>query len=149
MLSLRERFDSSAGIFPVLEGMLSRFERNWGIKTSLVTESSDPASYNKFMSSNAEIQLIRIIQEALMNIRRHAEAETVTLKVSEDLDRMIYTIVDDGVGFRLEEIPQESLGLRVIRERASSIEAKVRIDSIEGVGTTLELQIPSHVGEAV
>ena len=148
MLSLRERFDSSAGIFPVLEGMLSRFERNWGIKTSLVTESSDPASYNKFMSSNAEIQLIRIIQEALMNIRRHAEAETVTLKVSEDLDRMIYTIVDDGVGFRLEEIPQESLGLRVIRERASSIEAKVRIDSIEGVGTTLELQIPSHVGEA-
>lgn len=148
MLSLRERFDSSAGIFPVLEGILSRFERNWGIKTTLEMESSDPANYNKFMSSNAEIQLIRIIQEALMNIRRHARAKTVRLKVSEDLDRMIFTIVDDGIGFRLEEIPQDSLGLRVIRERASSIEAKVRIDSIEGVGTTLEIQVPNHVGEA-
>jgi two-component system nitrate/nitrite sensor histidine kinase NarX len=146
MLGLRERVDSNKGIIPILEGVLLRFERNWGIKTALLTESTVATNQRVFLSSQAEIQLIRIVQEALMNIRRHANAHTVTIKVSEGVDSIIFMIIDDGIGFRLEDVPQESLGLRIIRERASCVGATVWIDSVEGTGTTLKIELPSFVG---
>lgn len=149
MLSLRERVNSDQGIIPLLEGMLLRFERNWGIKTALLMESNINANLSALLSSKAEIQLIRIIQEALMNIRRHANAHTVTIKVSKDVDRLVLTIIDDGVGFRLEDIPQESLGLRIIHERASSVGATVGIDSVEGIGTVLKIDLPSYEGASL
>jgi two-component system nitrate/nitrite sensor histidine kinase NarX len=146
MLSLRERIDSSRGIIPILEGILLRFERNWGIKTALTVDGEIATRDGVFLSSHAEIQLIRIVQEALMNIRRHAQAGKVTIKVSEDVDSLSFTIIDDGIGFRLEDIPQESLGLRIIRERASVIGAVVKIDSAEGTGTILKIELPSYEG---
>jgi two-component system nitrate/nitrite sensor histidine kinase NarX len=146
MLCLREKVDSNQGIIPILEGMLLRFERNWGIRTTLVTDSSVTTENNVYLSSHAEIQLIRIVQEALMNIRRHARAHTATIKISEDMDSLIFMIIDDGIGFRLEDVSQERLGLRIIRERASCIGAKVQIDSIEGTGTTLKIVLPGYEG---
>jgi signal transduction histidine kinase len=59
---------------------------------------------------------------------------------------MIFTIIDDGIGFRLENIPQERLGLRIIRERASSVGATIRINSAEGLGTVLKIELPSESG---
>jgi len=149
MLYLREKVDSDQGIIPILEGMLLRFERNWGIKTALLTESNVATNHRFFLSSTAEIQLIRIVQEALMNIRRHANAHTVTIKISEDVAGLVVTIIDDGIGFRLEEIPQESLGLRIIHERASCVGATVQIDSVEGTGTLLKIELPSYNGVAL
>jgi two-component system nitrate/nitrite sensor histidine kinase NarX len=146
MLCLRERVDSNHGIIPILEEMLLRFERNWGIKTALLMENNIATNQRVFLSSQAEIQLIRIVQEALMNIRRHANAHMVTIKVSEAVDSMAFTIIDDGIGFCLEDIPQESLGLRIIRERAACVGATVWIDSVEGTGTTLKIELPSFVG---
>jgi two-component system nitrate/nitrite sensor histidine kinase NarX len=146
MLFLRERVDSDQGFLSILEAMLCRFERNWGIKTELLMDSNIVTHHGIFLSSHVEMQLIRIVQEALMNIRRHAKAHTVTIKVSKYVDSLIITIIDDGIGFRLEDIPQESLGLHIIRERASSFGAMVRIDSTEGVGTTLKIELPNEEG---
>jgi two-component system nitrate/nitrite sensor histidine kinase NarX len=145
MLSLRERVNSDQGIIPLLEGMLLRFERNWGIKTALMTESTVVTNQRVFLSSKAEIQLIRIVQEALMNIRRHANAHTVTIKVSEAVDCIVFAIIDDGIGFCLDDIPLESLGLRIMHERAACVGARVLIDSFEGTGTTLKIVLPSLV----
>ncbi len=148
MLSLRERVDSSEGIIPIFEGMLLRFERNWGIKTKFMNEMKVATNHTIFLSSNTEIQLIRIVQEALMNIRRHANAHMVTIKVAEDMDSMVFSIIDDGIGFNLEDIPHERLGLRIIRERASGVGAMVRIDSIKGAGTILRIEVPNYLGVA-
>jgi two-component system nitrate/nitrite sensor histidine kinase NarX len=146
MLCLRERVDSTQGIIPILEGMLLRFERNWGIKTSLLIDDNVSTNHRIFLSSQAEIQLIRIVQEALMNIRRHAKARTVTIKVYKDMDSLTVKIIDDGIGFRLESIPQESLGLRIIHERAACVGATLQIDSFEGTGTILKIELPSFEG---
>jgi two-component system nitrate/nitrite sensor histidine kinase NarX len=146
MLCLRERVDSNQGIIPILEGMLLRFERNWGIKTALLIEKNFASNQKFFLSSQAEIQLIRIVQEALMNIRRHAKAHAVTIKVSEVSDNIVFAIIDDGIGFRLGDIPRESLGLRIIHERAACVGAMVRIDTVEGTGTILKIEMPIEVG---
>ena len=146
MLNLRERVDTDLGIIPILEGMLMRFERNWGIETRLVTECEESLDQNISLPSKTEIQLIRIVQEALMNIRRHANARKVTVKACKEVNRLVFEIIDDGIGFRLEDIPPERLGLRVMQERASSIGAKVGIETEEGAGTTLSIVVPSYVG---
>jgi signal transduction histidine kinase len=149
MLCLRERIDPNRGIIPILEGMLLRFERNWSIKTTLLTDHNASTNHKVFLSPQAEIQLIRIVQEALMNIRRHAQARTVTIKVCKDMDSLVVTIMDDGIGFRLEDIPQESLGLRIMHERASCVGATVQIDSVEGTGTILRIQLPGYEGAPI
>lgn len=146
MLGLRETFDANQGIDPILERMLLRFEHNWSIKTELVVVNGAVINQNKYLSSKVVVQLIRIVQEALMNVRRHSNAQSVTIKVAEDLGSLVFTITDDGIGFYLKDIPRESLGLRVIRERAHSIGATVRIDSMEGSGTTLKIELPRLIG---
>jgi two-component system nitrate/nitrite sensor histidine kinase NarX len=146
MLSLREKVDPNQGIIPILEGMLLRFEQNWGIKTELVKECCLGATAKTMLSSKTEIQLIRIIQEALNNIRRHANAHTATIKVSEQANGLVFSIIDDGIGFRLEDIPQESLGLRILHERAASVGAIVKIESVQGSGTTLSIYLPVSAG---
>lgn len=144
MLCLRERIDLHHGIIPILEGMLLRFERNWGIKTAFLMDNNVSIDNIVFLSSQAEIQLIRIAQEVLMNIRRHAQASMVTIKVCKGIDSLVVTIIDDGIGFRTEDIPQESLGLRIIHERAACVGATVQIDSVEGTGTVLKIQMPIY-----
>lgn len=141
MLFLRERVDSNHGFISILEAMLYRFEHNWGIKTTLLSDQDASSNVTVFLSPQEEVQLIRIVQEALVNIRRHAMARTVTIKISHDADNLTLEIADDGVGFRVEDIPQESLGIRIIRERAASIGARIMIDSNEGDGTKLEIEL--------
>ena len=148
MLGLREKVDSNKGIIQVFDGMLSRFEKNWGIKTTLKVEGDVDTSYWNFMSNDFEIQLIRIIQEALMNVRRHAQAKSVTLLITDDEDLLSIKLKDDGVGFKMDSVPQDKLGLRVMKERASSVGAAVRFNSTEGKGTTIEIEFPLKAGKA-
>ncbi len=145
MLGLREQTEPGLGIVPILNRMLARFERTWGIKTALVA-GDDLEEQMAFLPPQTEAQLVRIIQEALVNVRRHAEARSVLVRISYTEARLVVTVTDDGKGFKPEDIPQERLGLRIIRERATSVGAKVRIETMEGDGTTLEVTIPGCGG---
>ncbi len=146
MLGLREKIDPDRDLLAIIEGMLSRFERNWGIQTTLVVKNSVDSNHKMSLSSKVEVQLIRIIQEALMNIRRHSNATIATIEFIQAEDGIVLAIIDNGIGFHPGSVPIQRLGLRVIHERASSIGAEMGIDSKEGTGTTLKFFIPSHVG---
>lgn len=145
MLGLREQTEPGMGIVPTLKRMLARFERTWGIKTALVARD-DLAEQMAFLPLQTEAQLVRIIQEALVNVRRHAEARSVLVRISYAANHLVVTVSDDGKGYRPEDIPQERLGLRIIHERAASVGAKVRIETMVGAGTTLEITIPGCRG---
>ena len=85
-----------------------------------------------------KVQLTRIVQEALTNVRKHAETCTVT--------NLTLEVRDTGRGFCPVDIPQTShYGLRTMRERAELIGADFQITSKEGEGTTVSLRIP--IGE--
>lgn len=146
MLGLREKIDSDRDLLTVISGMLSRFERNWGIKTDLIVENSVDYDHKMFLTPKVEVQLIRIIQEALMNIRRHSNASMATIEIVQGTDGIVLAIIDNGIGFYPENVPAQRLGLRVIHERATSIGAMMAIDSIEGSGTTLKITLPSQLG---
>jgi signal transduction histidine kinase len=84
---------------------------------------------------------VRIVQEALTNVRKHARAEHVTVCLEPNRRGLLLTIVDDGVGFRRSR-HQHSFGLQTMAERANSAGGTLAVHSEPGVGTTVELWLP-------
>jgi two-component system nitrate/nitrite sensor histidine kinase NarX len=93
-------------------------------------------------------QLIRIVQEALSNIRKHANAHKVWLSCVESSECIYLEIKDDGVGFDPEDVSTPSqYGLRGMRERAELIGAELQIESRPSGGTMLRVCVPLSVIE--
>jgi two-component system nitrate/nitrite sensor histidine kinase NarX len=128
---------------PLFTEFLSRFQRQWGIEAKLLLEEKRPYSAPPVV----EIQLLRIVQEAVTNVRRHAEASHVIVKLNQDENWLYVSVEDDGRGFyREKEMDESKLGLSIMRERASSVGGNVTVDSIPGSGTTVHIEMPRHLG---
>lgn len=90
-----------------------------------------------------EVQVIRIIQEALTNIRKHAAATKVTVNVSCSEGKLSISIADNGNGFdTTKETPEGHYGLASMQERSSEINSSLQISSQIGYGTTVSLVVP-------
>jgi len=98
--------------------------------------------------ANVQAQLIRIVQEALSNTRKHAFAENIQILGYQDGDSILIKIQDDGRGFSPESVDGKSrYGLLGMRERADSIGADFQITSQPGLGTIVSLRMPEMVKE--
>lgn len=98
----------------------------------------------------SETVVFAIIREALNNVRRHARAKNVWLRVTRDDASLLVTVEDDGQGFDValvERVYAErgSIGLLSMKERADAVGGKVTIDSEVGRGTRVVLTVPLHV----
>jgi signal transduction histidine kinase len=94
-----------------------------------------------------QAQLIRIVQEALTNVRKHAQAHHVRLAAWEDEEDTLIEVADDGRGFRpADSVAAARFGLRGMRERAESVGAEFQVVSHPNGGTTIHLRIPRRVG---
>jgi signal transduction histidine kinase len=88
-----------------------------------------------------ETTLYRVVQEALNNVVKHAGANTVTISVIENGDRIEVSVADDGSGL-VDDRRHQRYGLRGIRERVDLIGGEVQIDSSPGEGTTIRASLP-------
>jgi nitrate/nitrite-specific signal transduction histidine kinase len=91
------------------------------------------------LTHEVKIVFYRVAQEALNNIAKHAGARQVDLHLECQPGGMILSIKDDGLGFEPGSIAPDHLGLAIMRERASSIGASLKIESQVGRGTNIEL----------
>ncbi len=96
-----------------------------------------PVNLSRFESG----QIFRIIQEGVNNIIRHAQANHVTLNFEKEQGNLIITLIDDGRGFQPDN-EAVGLGIKLINERAVSIQSDVQIKSQLGGGTVLKIIIP-------
>jgi len=111
------------------------------------TDLSPPATR---LSRNVAGTIFSIIQEAVNNIKRHAQASHIKITVSADAQNMLVQVKDNGVGFDVAKIQDEyehrgSFGLLNMKERTELISGVLTIDSkIKGVGrgTTVTLSVP-------
>ncbi|WP_058308777.1 sensor histidine kinase [Gracilibacillus massiliensis] len=94
------------------------------------------------INKGLEDQLFRILQEALSNGLRHAQAENIDVLLIERDAFLILRIADDGIGFNLEEKRESSYGLTNMYERAAEIGAHLKIVSIPNEGTKIEVRVP-------
>jgi len=84
---------------------------------------------------------MRIAQEALTNVRKHAQAQHVRLRLNLTHDLLRVTIADDGRGFSVPAVGQGHYGLQTMRERAESVGGGLTVTSGVG-GTQLEAWLP-------
>ena len=93
------------------------------------------------LSSIAEVQLICIIREAFMNVRKHAQATQVKLELNYNTNWLIATIADNGCGFVIRS-SRGHFGLQTMRERAQSVGGELNIESCPSQGTLVKLRLP-------
>jgi two-component system nitrate/nitrite sensor histidine kinase NarX len=95
-------------------------------------------------SSQVEIQLIRIIHEALTNIVKHAHATRGKITIESDNDTAAITIEDDGKGFceNRNAEPNLHFGLQTMKDRAESVGGALSVCSSSGRGTRVTIQLP-------
>lgn len=123
----------------VLEEYLTHWQEMSGIPTSLKMEGEIR------LLPGVELQLVRIVQEALTNVRKHARASRASVELIRRDGSVLVTVTDDGIGFdvttrRRSELPQ--FGLTTMRERAESVGGTLTIESSPGRGTTVRSEVP-------
>ena len=88
-------------------------------------------------------QLVLILREALVNIRKHSRATTVQVRISKDQDQAVLVVKDDGRGFELEQASGDRhFGIKIMQARAERSGGSLTIQSTPGVGTTLTACFP-------
>jgi signal transduction histidine kinase len=95
------------------------------------------------LPSDLQTGLYRIIQEALTNVVRHAQATHVDILLNQRGDVLVAMVEDDGIGFDEETIQKENnLGLLGMRERAEMLGGEMSVESGAGKGTTILVEVP-------
>jgi signal transduction histidine kinase len=94
------------------------------------------------LPARTQAELLRIAQEALSNVRRHAGASRVTVRVRRMNGEISLSIIDDGRGFRPADATDAGFGLSAMRERAGLVGSRLAIRSKPGHGTEILVTAP-------
>ena len=145
MSNLRPTILDDYGLESALQTYVHEFQNRYGIP--VLFEKRIPPIPR--LESSIEITLLRIAQEALTNVARHAQASQAVLSLRLDEKQVYLAIEDNGVGIPEPEGGNRvrSHGLKIMRERAEALEGSLKIRSMPGKGTTIEVGIPLHTGE--
>lgn len=131
---------SQHGLVSGIRRLLSRLRKEAGIEVVLQNQGVEPQ-----VPAEVETQLLRIVQEALANVRKHSAAHMVRVLLSQDArGRCRIIIEDDGEGMSGEDAPgieNHHFGLSIMRERAASINAELVIESEPGDGTRVAIEL--------
>ncbi len=128
---------NSDDIEQALRTTLKKFEHQSGLRTHLELNGHGVA-----LPSDVQLQVLHVVQEALSNVRKHAGASEVTLKVDKG-PRWRFEVRDNGQGFapRAASASDTHVGLHIMRERAERIGAQVHVESAPGEGTAVLLEL--------
>lgn len=128
------------GLVPALEKLVERFKQETGISTFFQSDCRKVE-----LDSTRELQTLRIVQESLANIRKHAQAHTVRVLLRcRASGNYLLLVEDDGIGFEgaaPKGNPGEHIGLSIMQERARRLGGELHIESEPGEGTRVELII--------
>jgi two-component system sensor histidine kinase DegS len=139
---LRPSLLDDLGLIPALRSLTKSLQESEGIVTNLKVSGGE----RRFLPE-VELLLFRIVQEALSNIRRHAQASETEVVIDFAEDRVKLTISDNGRGFELrggvDDFPRSGkLGLAGMQERAQLLGGTLEVRSTLGKGTTLIVEVP-------
>ncbi len=142
---LRPSLLDDLGLIPALRSVTKSLQQYDGIVTELKILGSE-----RRFSPEVEIGVFRIVQEALSNIRRHAQASESQVVIEFTEDRTKVTISDNGQGFELSgrvgDLPRTGkLGLAGMQERAQLLGGTLEVQSTPSKGTTLVVEIPNQI----
>lgn len=139
---LRPSLLDDLGLVAAVQWYVAQCGRRSGLKTDL---RCDSLPLERRLPRSVETAAFRILQEALTNILRHAQATHVAVKLQLVDGRLILTVSDDGIGFEHalgQKMPASTLGLRGMQERAVALNGRLDIESTISGGTRIRASLP-------
>jgi signal transduction histidine kinase len=142
ILGLRDSSRTERGLEDNLRAYLAKYSQQCKIKTSLDSE----LDHELALSPRCEVQVIRVIQEALTNVRKHSGAKSVIVHVTESESATTFVVQDDGHGFDPggSLLDRDGFGLFTMRERTELLNGRLTIDSAPGRGTRVIVEVPER-----
>jgi two-component system nitrate/nitrite sensor histidine kinase NarX len=142
IFNLRTAISPEIGFLPTLQDYLAEYREHYGVNAHLIIGIEESADFSPEVAN----QLLRIIQEALANVRKHSNANQVWVHCRQDGDQVCISVEDDGDGFdpaQVEDEGGQSFGLQIMRERAESIGGNLAFDSRPNGGTRVIVRAPA------
>jgi signal transduction histidine kinase len=142
IFNLRTIAQEQEGFFSSLQEYLADYRTHYGLRVDLMLENDCLKEFSSHVSS----QLMRIIQEALTNVRRHSNASQVLIQCGQEDGLVCMCIEDNGRGFNPDQVIKEDdqhYGLKIMGERAESVGGSLEFDSKPGAGTRIIVRVPS------
>ena len=141
---LRPRILDDLGLIPALEWMADNLIKKHGIEAKVAVSGQE-----QHLSSEVQLLLFRIAQEALNNVRKHSEASQVEITVNFGEEKTTVAIADNGKGFPIPQRVSDlaaggKLGLAGMQERAQLIGGHVALKSDPGHGTVITVEVPNQ-----
>lgn len=146
MFGLRALAEPGTDIVTAFREYLAHYRAQYGLDVRLEASEDERAT----LDGETQAQVMRIVQQALSNVRRHAGTDRASLRIERESDVIRIYIEDEGQGFDLGLLKAADdgrhLGLSTMRERAESVGGTLAVDSQPGQGTTVVLQLPLYEG---
>jgi len=142
ILGLRQTVSPAMDVFDNLKDYVQRFSRQSGIEVELTVADEDELPE---FSPEVEVQLVRVIQEALTNVRKHAHAATACIWIGQENGETCIRIEDDGQGFDpalVRGSAGSQFGVRIMTERIEKVGGRFEIESSRGSGTKVRIHLP-------
>jgi len=144
---LRPTVLDDLGLIPALLAFMKSFTKRTGVRTHLTAFAA-----LEQLDSTRRTVLFRVVQEALTNVARHAQASRVEVSIQKLPGCICMKIKDDGKSFQVQRVLQakgnKHLGLLGMRERLEMIGGSFGVESVPGKGTIVQAQIPLGNGRA-
>ncbi len=129
------------GIVAALEWQSHEFEKQMGIACTFVSNRTDVS-----VSIDEAITLFRICQEAMSNIAKHAKATQVKVELRREVEGLVMTIKDNGVGIKTGDVLKpNSFGLRGMTERVTAVNGQISIENQDKSGVLITVKLPLNV----
>jgi signal transduction histidine kinase len=145
ILGLREGVPARGSFVACLQEYLDKFTRQAGVAVLLEADQEHAIC----LGSEAEVQLLRVIQEALTNVRKHARAREAHVSISRQGKEAAIVVKDNGRGFDTKLLRQPdgaTFGLRTMQERVERAGGRFKIDSAPNKGTSVRIFFPLNGG---
>jgi signal transduction histidine kinase len=127
-----------------LQITLENYVREWSEHNRIPVAFHPQRLQNRRLTGPLEINLYRIVQEALNNVAKHSQAANVEILLEPRDNNIVLIIEDDGRGFTEPHPAGRELGLAGLRERAMLMNGTAEIEGIEGKGTTIFVRVPAQ-----
>jgi signal transduction histidine kinase len=138
-VELRPKALDDFGLVPALERLGETVADQTGIAVHV-----EAALGETRLGEETETALYRIVQEALTNVVKHAQAQTVSVVLTRQKHRVVAVIEDDGQGFDPADTSDERLGLLGMRERIALVGGRLSVEPRPGEGTTIAVEVPAE-----
>jgi signal transduction histidine kinase len=139
--------DANEKLGDVLVAVVERFRRDSGISARFVLNGDAPR-----LEPAPALELVRIVQEALVNVRKHSRAQNVLVRLTRNNGHHQLVVEDDGRGFEFEgrvsaaELDARRQGPAILKERARALGADLAVHSARGIGARIELTFSGRAG---